>query len=105
MARSRGSRHIHAVARAADPQGADQIVRVVEQYPEGATIDQIAQAIRVARRTLQRRLAALVASGTLRAIASGKQRRYQLTADHAAGPGELPVSRAGQQVRRWCGAR
>jgi predicted DNA-binding transcriptional regulator YafY len=57
-----------------------------------ATIDRIAQAISVPRRTLQRRLAALVASGTLRAVASGKQRRYKLAANRAAGPGELPVS-------------
>lgn len=99
MARTCSSRHIRAVARTADPHGAEQIVRTLEPHPEGATIDQIAQAISVPRRTLQRRLAALVASGTLRAVASGKQRRYQLAANHATGPGELPVSRAGQQVR------
>jgi DNA-binding Lrp family transcriptional regulator len=87
------------MARTADPQGADQIVRVLEQHPDGAAIDQLAQAISVSRRTLQRRLAALMVSGTVRGLGGGRQRRYQLVANRLAEPGEIAVSRAGQQVR------
>ena len=87
------------MARRLAPQVAEKIVQIVEQHPEGATIEQIEQVLDVPRRTLQRRLAELVASGRARAIGRGKQRRYQLAAHGSARPEELPVSRSGREVR------
>jgi DNA-binding transcriptional ArsR family regulator len=87
------------MARSLDPQVAEKIVQIVEQHPEGATIEQIEQVIDVPRRTLQRRLAELVANGRARAIGRGKQRRYQLAAHDSTRPEELPVSRSGREVR------
>jgi Fic family protein len=87
------------VARPASPHGAEEILRVIGQQPDGVTIEQIGQVVDVPRRTLQRRLAELVASGQARAIGRGKQRRYQLGPEEGARPDELRVSRSGQQVR------
>ncbi len=87
------------MARPAGPHGAEEILRIVGQEPDGITIEQIGQLVNVPRRTLQRRLAELVASGRARAIGRGKQRRYQLGPEEGARPDELRVSRSGQQVR------
>jgi Fic family protein len=88
-----------AVARQAASHDVERIVGVIEQHPNGATIEQIEQVVDIPRRTLQRRLAGLVASGQVRAVGRGKARRYQLGAQQGARPDELPVSRSGQQVR------
>src|SRR5689334_8552471 len=65
----------------------------------GITIDQLIDAlVEVPRRTLQRRLSELIASGRIRAIGRGKQRRYQIIPDDAR-PSELLVSAAGGQIR------
>lgn len=87
------------MARQVEPREIENIVRVIERHPDGATIEQIAQVVDVPRRTLQRRLAGLVAAGQARAVGRGKQRRYQLGNQEGARPDELPVSRSGQQVR------
>jgi len=84
------------VARRVDPLAAEKIVRVIEQHPDGIDLEQIENVVKIPRRTLQRRLADLVASGQVRAVGRGKQRRY---APGRAYPDELPVSRFGQQVR------
>lgn len=87
------------VARPVGPHGVEEILQVIAQRPDGAAIEQIGQVVHVSRRTLQRRLADLVASGRARAIGRGKQRRYQLGAEEGTRPDELRVSRSGQQVR------
>lgn len=71
----------------------------IEKYPEGITIDQLEKALKVPRRTLQRRLAELVSAGQLRAIGRAKQRRYQPVAFTETRPEQLVVSLGGQQVR------
>ncbi len=78
---------------------AEEVIAAVEKQPEGATIEQVETALKVPRRTLQRRLAELVSAGRLRAIGRAKQRRYQFVAVTEVRPEELTVSRAGQQVR------
>ena len=61
----------------------------------------------IARRTLQRHVAALVAAGKVRAVGQGRARRYALTAP-APGPAPtppeaatLPVSPEGEELRRY----
>jgi len=80
-----------------------RILRVIERHPDGVTIEQIEGAVGISRRTLQRRLAELVADGRTLALGRGKQRRYLPPARspvaEAARPEELLVSRAGQAVR------
>jgi Fic family protein len=97
------SRQNRAMARRPAPPPADKanekIVRVVARYPDGVTIEQIEKLLDVPRRTLQRRLAELVATGRARAIGRGKQRRYQLGAPGGSRPDELSVTPAGQEVR------
>jgi fido (protein-threonine AMPylation protein) len=87
------------MARRPGPHGAEEILRILGQQPDGVTVEQVAQLVNVPRRTLQRRLAELVTSGRARATGRGKQRRYQLGTDEGARPDELRVSRPGQQVR------
>jgi Fic family protein len=88
------------MARSLDTTPApEKIVEVIQQHSEGATIEQVGQVIGVSRRTLQRRLAELIANGRIRAIGRGKQRRYEIAAHDGAQVDELPVSRAGQEVR------
>lgn len=88
-----------SVARLPAPEEASNLVHIIQQTPEGATLEQIANASGVPRRTLQRRLADLVASGQARAVGRGKQRRYQASAPGRGPSDEVPVSRAGQAVR------
>lgn len=78
---------------------ADEVVRLIEQHPNGATIEDLETALDVPRRTLQRRLAELVEAGRLLAIGRARQRRYQVLAVPEARPEELTASPAGQQVR------
>jgi Fic family protein len=78
---------------------ADAVVQAVENHPDGATIEQLESAMKVPRRTLQRRLAELVAAGRVRAIGRAKQRRYQVVVAAEPRPEELTASGAGQQVR------
>lgn len=77
----------------------EDIVRAIEKHPDGATIEQLETVLDVPRRTLQRRLAGLVAAGRLRAIGRARQRRYQVAVLAEVGPEELTASPAGQQVR------
>lgn len=93
------SRHIGALAPPIDPSTIDKLVEVIERHPDGATIEQLEQAISAPRRTLQRRLAALVAGNRLLAIGRGKQRRYQLAPSHVTAHEGLPASPSGLVVR------
>ena len=65
----------------------------------GASIEQLEKATKVPRRTLQRRLAALVKDGRLRATGIRKQRRYHGPAEAATIADELTVSEQGEFVR------
>jgi Fic family protein len=85
--------------RQVDPKMLKEIVRAIEQHPDGATIEQVAARLDVPRRTLQRRVAELVTRAQVRAIGRGKQRRYQLVSVANQSPDELSVSPAGRQVR------
>jgi Fic family protein len=87
------------VARQVDLKMAEVVVRAIKKHPDGATIEQLETALDVPRRTLQRRLAELVAAGHLRAIGRARQRRYQIAVVAEARPDELTASPAGQQVR------
>ncbi len=78
---------------------ADAVVRAIEKHPDSATSEQVESALKVPRRTLQRRLAELVTAGRVRAIGRGKQRRYQVVVVAEARLEELTASSAGQQVR------
>jgi hypothetical protein len=49
----------------------EKLVQVIEQHPEGATVEYLEKALHAPRRTPQRRLAALVASGRARAVGPG----------------------------------
>ena len=70
------------------------IIRVVATFPDGAAIDDIMGALDKppARRTLQRRLATLVAQNRLSAVGGGWARRYRIPGPKAAP--EIPVGAA-----------
>lgn len=64
------------MARQVDPEEAAKILGLIEQHSEGLTVDQIEAAVGGPRRTLQRRLAELVAAGSVRVLGNRKLRRY-----------------------------
>ncbi|MCX5744171.1 MAG: Fic family protein [Proteobacteria bacterium] len=74
-------------------------MRVLATHTDGATIEQLLTNTGVPRRTLQRRLAALVASARVHAIGRGKRRHYQLVTPTADTVDELSVSPTGRQIR------
>ena len=76
-----------------------RIENAIGQYPNGATIEQIASHIQIPHRTLQRRISELVASGRARAIGRGKQRQYTLPEHADNTSGELILSASGLQVQ------
>ncbi|MGH8195732.1 MAG: Fic family protein [Woeseiaceae bacterium] len=90
----------------------EAVLVAVTRYPEGASLDEIGEALRVElpRRTLQRRLARLVQEGRLIGKGRGRGSRYGLPSpaeppdrdDEAAGGagGSVPVSTEGRSVRR-----
>lgn len=96
------------------------VVDSVSRFPEGASVDTIATAMggKLSRRTLQRRLATLVAGGRLSAMGKGRASRYRVL----GGPGKrieaevtdgltfrdslearLPISPGGNEIRRVVG--
>jgi hypothetical protein len=84
-------------------RGPDDLIAIVARYPEGASIEHVqATAKKVARRTLQRWLAALVSGGKLRATGGRKLRRYHLPQPVAEElvRGELVLSKEADAVRR-----
>lgn len=87
------------MARKVDPTIAEEVVRAIEKYADGATIEQLESVVEVPRRTLQRRLAELVSAGRIRATGRARQRRYHIARVVEARPEELGVSSAGQEVR------
>ena len=87
----------------------DEIARTVGGYPEGVGIEALQQLFPVVpRRTLQRRLAGLVAGGRLLAEGEGRARVYRAPAEEVAerageaGTDEpvIPLSPAGLEIRR-----
>jgi Fic family protein len=70
----------------------DAIIAAVGEYPEGASTDQVASKLSVAlnRRTLQRRLAALVKDEKIRSSGTGAQTRYH-SATHPVIATESPA--------------
>ena len=89
----------------------DVLIGVLDQFPEGASIDEIARApeIDMPRRTLQRRLAALVKGGRLIPEGRGRGSRYRVprrVAVTAAARAEvgIPLSPEGESVKRVVGA-
>lgn len=98
----------------------DALVKIVTRLPEGASIDDIARApeIDLPRRTLQRRLAALVKGGRLALGGRGRGSRYraprrvEITAEVSLGVSTanvrlelgIPLSTDGASVKRAVGA-
>jgi Fic family protein len=89
------------VARPANPVDLNEVVEAVGRFRDGASIEQLESITKVARRTLQRRLAALVESGRLEATGVRKARRYHVPAAPAAPltPDQLEVGEDAEQVR------
>ncbi|HSK03929.1 MAG TPA: Fic family protein [Kofleriaceae bacterium] len=84
----------------------DRLVEAVGGMADGASVEQLQSATKVARRTLQRWLATLVADGRLEVTGSGKKSRYHVP---RIVPDELVLSEQGQivraQIRRPVSAR
>lgn len=91
----------------------EEIVRVVGSSPTGMALDEILRQVALPRRTLQRRLAELVAKGRLRIEGQRKGTRYFLPAvggqlavtlapgvASASGEVYVPLSPEGESVRR-----
>ena len=79
------------------------MVAIVRRIPDGASLEQVqARAPKVARRTLQRWLATLVARGELRATGARKLRRYHLPERDLARliPEELVLSPEAEAIQR-----
>lgn len=87
------------MAPPADPAEVEELLKVIQRYPSGAAIDQLEQELRVPRRTLQRRLAALIRQGRVQSSGRGKLIRYQLASAVSSNGDELPLSHAGEVVR------
>ncbi len=96
------------------PRELDAICTAVARFPNGAAIEDIAMTLGgdLPLRTLQRRIAALVAAGRLTAVGSARARRYHPAAPAftipATGSGKvsspeelyLPISMEGEDIRR-----
>lgn len=82
--------------------GPDDLIAIVERFPDGASIEQIQAAAKTPRRTLQRWLAQLVERRQLRATGIRRGRRYHLPAAHEGRvePEELVLSADAKAVRR-----
>ena len=117
MARLRKTRHNKpAMPKRISQSELDSIVKVVSQFPEeGAGVDTIAKALAgsLPRRTLQRRMALLVAQKRIIVEGRGRASRYLLpikgtdiSAEFPAVQGEmqgeayLPISSAGEKIRQ-----
>lgn len=89
------------VARPSDPEQLDQLIAAVGRMEGGASIEQVETATHVARRTLQRKLATLVADGRLEATGVRRNRRYRIPVIAGTPPisDQLTVSEQGQIVR------
>jgi hypothetical protein len=74
------------------PHELDQVVDAVRQFPDGAGLDQLLSvASGVSRRTLQRRLADLIAEGRLTGRREQKSFRYRLAPIMATGKVVIPA--------------
>lgn len=71
------------MARPPDTTFDAAVLAAVAKHPDGASIEQIVGATKAPRRSAQRRLAALVEQGQLRATGARNQRRYHLVAARA----------------------
>lgn len=92
------------MARPRSPETTQRLVEAFSSFPEGATLDQLADATSIPRRTLQRRLAELAGESRITATGRGKARRYAVTriarAPVEPPAGELTVSIGGEDIRR-----
>ena len=60
------------MARAGTAESLTLVLRTMHAFPEGASVDQLASALRrIPRRTLQRRLAQLIEDGRVRIAGRG----------------------------------
>jgi hypothetical protein len=75
------------------------VIEAVKRYPDGASVEQLEGITKIPRRTLQRRLSQLVASGRLRATKVRRGRRYHAPAETGEVPEQLAVSDQGEVVR------
>ena len=73
----------------------DAIVQVVGQFPNGAAVSEVRGAldIELSRRTLQRRLARLVAAGRLETFGEGRAQRYRVTSSPVPDEASPPATR------------
>jgi Fic/DOC family len=87
------------VTRKQEQEHLDAIERVVGGFPDGATVDEIeAQAaLPISRRTLQRRLAALVDAGRIKPEGQTRSLRYRLAVGVTPVPVAQPTAAAKQR--------
>lgn len=99
------------------PQDMDQIVDLIAKYPEGTGVDGLAQVVgaNLPRRTLQRRLAALIEQKRIRTEGEGRAIKYRLApiigamaatekkADVMFATGEVyvPASVEGEEIKTY----
>jgi hypothetical protein len=93
------------------PPELDRLIRRIAEYPEGVGIDTLLRGLgdSVQRRTLQRRLASLVAQGSIQKSGEARAARYRpappsspaLTPVPAPTEPELPTSPEGQAIRAY----
>ena len=95
--------NVETVARVTDPAELDRLVEAVRGFVDGAAVEQLTALTKAPRRTLQRRLAALVKAGRLRTTGTRAQRRYVLPEAPAGADApvadQLALSRPGEVVR------
>ena len=85
----------------------DALLSALAPHPDGLGIDRLLQALAAARsrRTVQRRLAALVLQGRLTATGAGRATRYRLASTKAAtttasaDDAQIPLSAEGAEIR------
>lgn len=88
------------MARTTDPTSLDAVAAAVRSYPEGATLEQVANKLsNLPRRTLQRRLAQLAREGRILPEGRGKLRRYRFATIERLDTDELIVSPGATEVR------
>jgi hypothetical protein len=78
------SRHNRGMPKQVSPSELDAILEVIRQFPGGVSIDQLVDdsQLELPRRTLQRRLAALVTNQRLQRSGRGPATRYRVPATH-----------------------
>lgn len=95
------------MARPTPTEKLNEIVRIVQDHPDGVTAPEIAQALgeQTTGRTLQNHLSRLLREGRIVRESSGRWARYRIAGAQAVtepvgGEAPLPLSAAGQEVRK-----